>query len=363
MILHYPVLAKSSNRAFLARQNPFCGDPTEWFKTNYFRENGLRFTTFDFFVNWSNNTFQPNAWVKRIIAADRTTEPNEILASIIACDGNECFEDTKNFCSTNDITLEYILIPDIPEENWTDPANKVILFNPNSMEVSELSAIQLIDRIHHYRVRYAGVNIGRGGLYYSTSTLEAFLSKPNNAIGYTGDAIFPGDADIVLFDENYRPRIIIEVKKYDDGTQRKYNIQIEEESIALHLGDRLKYMSLDILQKHFDCEFYMLFYPVNDVRSVKLEKIEKLKVRMSTVLALPDIRSNVSLREFQVRFFAFKNAVLANTTGNNMRIYHTNYRCRYVPGALENLICFGSPQEAENRGYRLCRECQMNIRH
>lgn len=363
MILKFPVLAQSNNRNILARQNDYCGDPADWFRTEHFRRNGLRFTTFDFFINWSNNTFQPVAWVKRIIVADRTSEPREILDSIIACDGSELFEDTRNFCRANGIRLEYVIIPDIPTHCWAYMKNKVTLFNPNSLEVTELSIIQLIDRIHFYKVRYDNVNIGIGGLRYSTSTLETFLSKPNDAICYTGDAIFPGDADIVLFDENYRPQILIEAKKFDDGTQRRYRIPIEEETISLHLGDKLKYASLDILQKHFDCEFYMLFYPVNNAEIVKLEKIERLKFRMDTVLRLPDIRSNEALREFQECFFDFKNGLIANTTRTNMKIYHTNYRCKYIPNDITNTIRFRSPQKAESMGYRLCRECQEYSRH
>ncbi|MCM1166544.1 MAG: hypothetical protein NC299_02820 [Lachnospiraceae bacterium] len=362
MILKFPVLAGSDNRNILARQNPYCGEPENWFRTEHFRRNGLRFTTFDFFINWSDRTFRPVAWVKRIIAADRTSEPRGILNSIIACDGNELFEDTKNFCSANGIQLKYIIIPDIPTDSWADVENTVILFDPNSSEVSELSIIQLIDLIHSYKVRYENVHIGREGLRYSTSTLETFLSRPNDAIRYTGDAIFPGDADIILFDEDYRPRILIEVKKFDNGTQRRYGIPIEGETLSLHLGDRLKYAGLDILQRHFDCEFYMLFYPVNNAETVKLEKIERLKVRMNKLLRLPNIHSNESLREFQTGFFDFKNTLIANTASTNMKFYHTNYRCKYIPRDLTETVLFNSPREAEDMGYCLCRECRMRER-
>lgn len=358
MLLKIPVLAKSDDRSIRARQNPYCGEPAEWFKTGWFRSNGLYFTTFDFFVDWKNSSFRPVAWVKREIRSGRTVEPQEIMASILECDGKEYFEGTKNFCNANQIKLEYILIPDIPVRDWADSQNKVILFNPNSQEVSELSAKELIDLIRKYKVSSSDIKIGAEGLRYSTSSLETFLSRPNAVINYNGDAIYPGDADIVLFDSGYRPQIIIEVKKYDVGTRKSYHVSLEDESILLHLGDRYKYKSLEILQRHFDCEFYMLFYPVTEDRVVKLEKIEHLQPKTSDILSLPNIESEKSFQEFQARFLAFRNTVLANTTRSGVNFYHTNYRCKFLPSDSKKITKFASRQEAQSMGYRICSECR-----
>lgn len=367
MKLKIPYHSLSTNRSKLAESNPICGDPMQWFDTEYFRNESLYSTTFDFFINWSNNTFQPIAWVKRVIYSGFTIEPNEIMDSIIKCDGKDKFETVKNFCYKNDINLSYILIPEILTDAWIDNNNKVILFDVKKFEennganpVSPMSVKELIGLIHSYKVDYKSVRMDSEGLKLSTTSLEYFLSMWNNKIGYKGDAIYPGDADIILFDEDYCPKAIIEIKKHSIGSVKRYASTIEEENISLYVkGDKLKYQSLDILQRHWNCDFYMLFYPTTSETSIKIQKVSELKALTSKVLPLPNVHSPVALQNFQSQFVDFMNAkmIIANTTSKNQKVYHTNPHCKYIPHDKTKIIPFESEQQAIENNYHLCTAC------
>lgn len=104
----------------------------------------------------------------------------------------------------------------------------------------------------------------------------------------------------------------------------------------------------------------MLFYPVTQERIVKFEKIDRLKSRMSAVLPLPRVDSDDSLQEFQTRFFAFMCSVIGNSTSSGWKVFHTNYRCKYIPANAQKTSIFASRQEAMKAGYRICTACQRS---
>ncbi len=329
MKLTIPFHCKSDDRTRLSPYNMMCGDPMTWFDNALFRNEGINATTFDFFINWNDKTLQPIAWVKRTLTGNAVSTPKEIMDAIIKCDGNDKFLAVKNFCAANKIELSYILVPDIPCEEWSNAENKVMLFNVEKYEngstdsVSQLSVKELINLIHTYRVKYDKAKMDKGGLIYSTTTLEYFLSRHHTDIGYEGDALYPGDADIVLFDDNYTPLAVIEIKKHNEGS-KKYAETIEQESIDKYKQmDRLKYESLDILQKELDCKFYMLFFPTTNEKKIKMEKVKNLKVEEEKIFSLPNIHSPISMMEFNKDFLQWLHNS-ENTASNNLICPHCN---------------------------------------
>ena len=300
MIIEKTFLADSSDRAKIAKYNPLCGEPFLWFDTEFFRNEDMLVTTFDFFINWFNNTLQPIIWEKRSVYNFDNLDPDIIYKSILRCDGTSFFNKIKLYAKNNGFELYYILIPDIPEDAWNDFSNKVVMFNidqyfkNNKANCVEQHSIgELIEIIHNYRVKYTQARMDFEGLKFSSTNLELFLSRRQPQIGYLGDAIYPGDVDVLLYNENYKTQAIIEVKKHSIGSRKRYASTIGKESIELYIKhDYLKYKSLDILQKHMKCEFIMLFYPTTSENTIKLQKINELKPVESIEIALPIVHSN-----------------------------------------------------------------------
>ena len=367
MKLQKPFHANSQNRTQLSPINCICGDPYSWFDTEFFRNEDLYVATFDFFINWSNNSFQPIAWIKRLLYNEFSLDPQTIFKAIIKCDGIDYYHQMRLFCEKNNIELSYIIIPDIEESNWINLENKVILFNvmkydknhDDTAAVECLNVKELIERIHLYKVDCTTAYMGEKGLFYSTSSLESFLSKKQTAINYDKDAIYSGDVDVVIFNKDYKPLIIIEIKKHTKAYEAAPTIN--EDSIGLWCKkDRNKYESLDILQKHWNCEFYMLIYPTTTERVFKLEKVDNLTVTKSKILPLPCVHSQIELKLFHDQFNDFVNSkpVIANKTASGTKLYHTDLRCKYIPRDSKRITYFESISQAEDSGYNLCSTCR-----
>ncbi len=358
MKLSVPFHCKSDDRTKLATSNPICGDPMVWFNNALFRNEGINVTSFDFFVNWDNETLQPIAWVKRTLYDCSGSTAMEIMNAIIKCDGFDGFQAARNFCNANNIELSYILIPDIPCEQWKDEKNKVILFNVARYEVGDENAVlylsvkDLIDLIHTYRVKYDEARMDTRGLIYSTSSLEYFLSKHQPDIEYRGDAIYPGDADIVLFDNEYTPLAVVEIKKHNEGS-KKYAKTIQSESISNYIKqDRLKYKSLNILQQALKCKFYMLFYPTTNENVVKMEQIEALSAVDEMLFPLPNIHSPISIQSFQQLFLQWFRSMKSKM--NNNTSYIVDQKTYFCPHCRSKI-------KSGRYGYYCSSKCGMDI--
>ncbi|MDZ7362714.1 MAG: hypothetical protein ONB46_18600 [candidate division KSB1 bacterium] len=115
------------------------------------------------------------------------------------------------------------------------------------------------------KLRGDRVPLGPGGLVYSTSSLECFLSK-------TAD-FWPGDADAVLVDGKNLARAILEFKKHNLDTP------IENQTLQNYRDrDKLKYQSLgllhDRLQAAATLPILLVYYPTQShIKNVKIERL------------------------------------------------------------------------------------------
>ncbi|MBE6012846.1 MAG: hypothetical protein E7234_09850 [Lachnospiraceae bacterium] len=277
-MLKMPYLARSDNRAILARENKIYGNPYQWFDTSYFKAQGIYTLSFDFFINWRKNCVADEIWVKRL-----TFEPerflslgcSEVLEEITEIDSKDCLRRLYKFSKAFDFIAKYMIIPDIPGECWRDFKNKVLSFDlshttkeqyaSNSRQtISLLNANEIQEVIK--RLRKEAKSIGAAGLIYATSSLESYLSsKPY---------FWPGDVDIVLTDkEGSYVYGIIEIKKHTKASK----IPFHNQTIHNYLKkDNQKYASLDMLRKRLSCKFFMLFYSVEpEDRNFIVEEIEE----------------------------------------------------------------------------------------
>ncbi len=313
-MLRKGILAKAGDPVKIASYNPYCGDPMRWFDNEFFRNNGLSCTTFDFFVDWKKRSIPGRLWTKRIIYRAFPMECDEIYRRIVTADGRDSLETLLSFCQSNRFELEYLLCPDIPADDWADPENRLYLFNmskyrenrPVDEVLRGMSADQLKEVIHGLRRESHG--IGKKGLHYASSSLEVYLSRD--------DYIYPGDADIVLLDENGKARAVIEVKKHTIYSEKKVGPVENETYYPYKYPDKMKFESLGILKDTLGCPLYMLYYSTVPDREGGIVKLERLVGSPNRLLAvyphtmrLPEAANGYSLLAFQEDFLKYHNEI------------------------------------------------------
>ena len=123
-----PVLASTTDRMKKAPINDYCGDPEDWFDSQYFRKHGLYSASFDFFVNWENETVCDEVWIKRISDSDdiHNKTRTELLELISDCDGRDKFNKLYRFFAYQKVIEKYMLFRDVPEREWENGEERVV---------------------------------------------------------------------------------------------------------------------------------------------------------------------------------------------------------------------------------------------
>lgn len=298
-MLSKPILALTKNRTQKAQTNRYCGDPEDWFDSHFFQEQNIFSTSFDFFVNWEDESISDEVWIKRISDSDNIHNQNAhgLLELISDCDGRDKSNRLYRFLTYQRLAEKYMLYRDIPEREWEIGEEKIVeleLSRNGNCAISQFNVDEIQTKISELRKRPAP--IGNAGLIYSTSSLEGYLSK---------QAYFwPGDVDTVLYDENNEVVAIIEFKKHTANSK----IPFHEQRITNYLHrDILKYKSLALLRDRLNTNLFVLYYPIPlDIDYVIIEKLEgipdELYVTERFELTLPNINRDDTLRMFTDNF-------------------------------------------------------------
>lgn len=300
-MLSKPVLALTADRTRIAQTNDYCGDPENWFDSQYFRNYGLHSATFDFFVNWDDETICDEIWIKRISDSDNIHSEThaELMRLIAECDGRDKLNHLFRFFAYQRMIVKYMLFRDVPEREWENGEEKVIELDISRYRqevVSRYDASEIQDKIRN--LRRSPAPIGNAGLIYSTSSLEGYLSRQ--------PYFWPGDVDTVLYNDNNDVEAIIEFKKHTANSRIPFNNQ----RIANYLTrDILKYKSLALLRDRFNTDLYVLYYPIPaNIDYVIVEKIDGnpdgLYATDRIELELPNRRSAERMAAFAERFVA-----------------------------------------------------------
>ena len=298
-MLRKPVLAKTSDRRILAQTNVICGNPEEWFDSDFFRGMGVYTASFDFFVNWENESICNEVWIKRISDSTDIQEVDEdrLIELISECDGRNKSQRLYHFLREQGMREKYMLFRDVPEIRWSRGEEWVVEFDLTRFRngaISYLNANEIQDRIR--QLRRTSVPIGNAGLIYSTSSLEGYLSRQ--------PYFWPGDVDTVLFDRNNRVIAVVEFKKH---TARS-SIPFENQGIGNYLErDILKYKSLALLRDRFQTRLFVLYYPIpQDIDYIIVEELcgepAALGQGLRVELALPQRNNADRMRAFAEDF-------------------------------------------------------------
>ena len=300
-MLRKPILALTEDRSERTQVNCICGDPEEWFDFSTFQEHGLYAASFDFFVNWENESICDEVWIKRICDSNHILEQREeeLLSLIAQCDGTRKANRTYLFLKHQKMIQKYMLFRDVPEEKWESGEEKILELDMSRLgrdSIARFTAEEIQEKIGKLRRRPA--SIGNAGLIYSTSSLEGYLSKKS--------FFWPGDADTVLYDRDCNAAAVIEFKKHTARSR----IPFQDQKITNYLNrDILKYKSLALLRDRFRTGLYVLYYPIPyDIRYMIIEKIEgssdNLYASRRFELDLPAQNNSRQMEAFAERFIS-----------------------------------------------------------
>ena len=298
-MLSKPVLALTADRTRRAQANDYCGEPEDWFDSQYFRNYGLYSASFDFFVNWNNETICDEVWIKRISDSKEIHSQThaELMELIAECDGREKSNQLFRLFTYQQMIEKYMLFRDVPEKEWENREEKIVELDISKYRqgvVSYYDVYEIQDKIMNLRRRPAP--IGNAGLIYSTSTLEGYLSRQ--------PYFWPGDADTVLFNNTFDVEAVIEFKKHTTSSR----IPFQSQRLSNYLArDILKYKSLALLRDRFNTDLYILYYPIPaDIDYVIVEKIDGdpngLYATNRLELELPNRRSAECMAAFAEEF-------------------------------------------------------------
>lgn len=295
--IYTPVLHNERFQAL--KTNYRLGDITYNFDSNALRSNGLNALSFCFFVNWNNNylsgTIDPHIWIKKGLAIHEkkridVQEPL-LIEKFLSCEPLDAVINKSSFFGRYDLDLSYTIIWKAPLGTLPDNCNVIIelSYRDSGFQKNIINFGQLKNLLLQYSGR--SIVMGKPLIYYETE-LEKILSL--NRSGRT--APFPGDCDLLLYDNDFRCRAIIEFKK---RTSRGANISIANQTISNYIEkDILKYRRLNLLRNYFEQKdesiipLLNIFYSVagdKDDNKIKIETISHgLQSGITDYFELPD---------------------------------------------------------------------------
>lgn len=263
MITTPKILNRCENRSISARINPQSGGPEDWFTNHNLKLLGIQSFSFDFFVNWETNRFVRTIWFKRFFDKSingfigRHEWKSIIEQYLVAHEGEEQLQNLYNFCEEQKLHADFLIFN---EYNWN--VNEKIIYarlkSSNSFFIKAITLNELKLKIRQGTGR--PFYIGDKGLIYSTSKLECYLSRT--------DTPYPGDADILLKNNDRYGFKLIEFKKHNLNT----SITSQQLSNYFPHPDGTKYRRLNLLSNYLpNTQLYTLYYTTDDRFETKLE--------------------------------------------------------------------------------------------
>lgn len=285
--IYTPMLHNEKYR--ILKCNPLLGNFTYGLEEDILNQFNLSAISFCFFIKW-NNSFSDgevdkHIWIKKGLHIPNCQNINIGLNSnftnkFLECESLEKVIKNQNFFSSYGLKQSYAIIKDIDicDFHNVTSTTKVMIdqrYNLNSCLFER--KIITFDKLKQILVRNSGrpIKMGKNLNYYETE-LEKLLS-----IHYDDNtAPFPGDCDLLLFDDEYKCQCIIEYKKRTDYGS---NLTISEQSFMNYINrDRLKYMRLDIIRKYFERQkkhtipLVIVYYSTandDELQCIKIEEI------------------------------------------------------------------------------------------
>ena len=296
LMLQKTFLARCDNRACLAKTNIMSGSPEAWLSNDILSKSNTFGLTFDFFVDWAINQISPYVWIKRILLPNYTYD--EFIGKLDFEMEKEFGKDylcrLGRFATEYDMQIQFIVFHD--DLDWSNDRNELLIVSLSfkegcysfSPQKYSLSGFKELIKSHSG----GPVSIGSKGLIYGTSRLECSLSKT--------DSLYPGDADLLLLNEDNKAVCILELKKHTLSSP------ISEQCFTNYYPrpDGRKYKRLALLRDFLASKsnsrilFFVLYYPTQTYIEQQwiLEVIEgnafSLRATDSFIFELPADKSD-----------------------------------------------------------------------
>ncbi|MGP4076299.1 hypothetical protein [Halobacillus sp. K22] len=283
MMILKPYLSNCKKRTCKASTHPSTTEPTEWFSGSYLPSDYFTLT-FDFFVCWGKGNYISNEfWVKRIVDKNEfdywpNKDQDTLWKALVQSEGELLLERFGAFCSAQKVKAKYQLFHD--SKNWSDyPASIITTQLDKSGQISEIQKNNIEFLKSEIQRLSGGEVFVEKKLKYAHTMLECHLTNDN-----TG-AAWPGDVDLLLFNEKKEPIAIIELKKNTIKPGKDKHRPIENEKLSNYYRegkaeDNRKYNRLAILRDFVNKKLPIinLYYPTwisdnTDENVIKLEKI------------------------------------------------------------------------------------------
>ena len=263
-MLRKPVLARCDDRSRMAQQNHVYGGPEDWLTSKTLAAYRVAPLSFDFFINWSVNpvSAQRELWVKRI--SDVPVEHlghADLSAGAVLC--GDDLHALQAFADRHQFDVRYVVFRD--GVDWQRSPEKILVATLRGGGFDSVSLhrqAEIEDAVKHFSG--GPVYIGNKGLTYGTSTLECHLAK-------NSDALWPGDADSVLWNDQEGAFAVLEFKKHNLPTP------IADEHIQKYMAkDARKWRRLALLRDRLGpnvilvCVYYSTSSTVHEVKVERL---------------------------------------------------------------------------------------------
>ncbi len=242
----------------------------------------LNAVSFNFFVLWSPGKAaklnRQGIWLKKEISIDG---PGKIDLNDAATFDQKFFENEPlrqmeqklAFFAANGFSAAYLVLRDLKGDlSAVDPEQAVAIQVTCDRGRLKKEPLRLRE-LQTLLVEYSGEKLcmNKPLRYYETD-LEKYLSLHAAETG----AIFPGDCDMLLYDDQNMCKVILEFKK----TTERDRSPLAEQNFQKYLkNDRRKYLRLNILRNYFSekaggpVPFITVFYSLREKDTIKLEKI------------------------------------------------------------------------------------------
>ena len=254
--------SRCNNRHIKAKINAKTGGPEDWFTPKNMAQFGYKTFSFDFFVNWQTNRFVNCLWMKRFIDVKLSALiqdanwKDKIVGLLKESEGEARLLDLYTFCTTQGLHADFLIFND--DLGAEDSPIIYARVQANGFRIKCITLETLKEKIRIGTGR--AFTIGSKGLGFSTSSLECLLSKT--------DTPYPGDADVVLANDNYSEFVILEFKKHNLAAP----LSQQRLSNYYPRPDRAKYNRLNMLRQWLpNARLYTVYYTTDARNETKIE--------------------------------------------------------------------------------------------
>lgn len=270
-LLNVPMLARSDDRSQIVRESEGIATLVD-VATRRAPVAGMIATSFDFFVDWERRQLEGYAWIKRTLPAGRAlpTSRDEIEAAVAA---DPVIRRCCRLAHGQGNGVTVAIFDDA--RDWSQSVGRdVSMVNLPPDGPMRMTPVTLAELEAAIQVKSGGpMRIGDKGLIYSTTALEAHLSKTT--------APWPGDADLVVFGaDDHEPRCVIELKKHTERSRLPFHAQRVENYAGPGGPDQRKYDRLSLLAEQVSASgplpLYTLYYStVHGQDDLRLERVTR----------------------------------------------------------------------------------------